>query len=142
MSGSLIGRNAPQLHENMSKYMILAGNTRMKTPICQPLGTSSESHSSKSRAFHKFLQMVYQSHKENIGILIVIDRFSKYAHFLSSIHPYSTTQIIKLLSNNIFKIHSLKESNICNFDPTFTSLLQESFLLCNNSSLVPPTTNK
>ena len=40
-------------------------------------------------------------------ILVVVDRFSKYAHFLPLSHPFTALQVAVLFMNNIFKLHGL-----------------------------------
>ena len=39
-------------------------------------------------------------------ILIVVDRLSKYAHFIALIHPFMGVQVANLYINHIFKLHS------------------------------------
>jgi hypothetical protein len=34
-------------------------------------------------------------------ILVVIDKFSKYGHFIALSHPYTTLQVAKLFFNNV-----------------------------------------
>jgi hypothetical protein len=55
-------------------------------------------------------------------ILIMVDRLSKYAHFISNAHPYTTTKIIKIFIANIFKLHGMPNSIVSDKDPVFTSL--------------------
>jgi len=55
-------------------------------------------------------------------ILVVVDRLTKYGHFIPISHPYSTApQIAKVYFDNIFKLHGMPESIVCNRDLTFTS---------------------
>lgn len=53
-------------------------------------------------------------------ILVVIDHLSKQAHFLHFSHPDITTSVARLFFDNIFKLHGLPKSIICDQDPTFT----------------------
>ena len=40
-------------------------------------------------------------------ILVVVDRFTKYGHFLTLAHPYSATDVAKVFMDNIYKLHGL-----------------------------------
>lgn len=54
-------------------------------------------------------------------ILVVVDTFSKYAHFLPVTHPYTATQIAQLYMDNVYKIHGMPEALISDRDAVFTS---------------------
>jgi hypothetical protein len=63
-------------------------------------------------------------------ILTVIDRLSKYAHFVLLGHPYSATSIIKALFDQVVRLHGIPASIVSDRDPIFTSKLwQELFKL-------------
>jgi hypothetical protein len=55
-------------------------------------------------------------------ILVVVDRLSKYAHFISVAHPYTATKIAQIFIANIFKLHGMPTSIVNDRDPVFTSL--------------------
>ena len=54
-------------------------------------------------------------------ILVVVDRFTKYAHFILVSHPYNATKIANLFSQHVMKLHGFLDSIISDKDPTFTS---------------------
>jgi hypothetical protein len=56
-------------------------------------------------------------------ILMVVDRFFKYAHFLALRHPYSTITIAKAFFDTIVLIHGVPQSIVSDRDPVFTSVL-------------------
>jgi hypothetical protein len=53
-------------------------------------------------------------------ILMVIDRFSKYCHFLPLGHLYTSTSVACLFFDNIVKLHNIPSSIVSNRDPVFT----------------------
>ena len=60
-------------------------------------------------------------------ILVVVDRLSKYAHFLGLSHPYTASTVVTVLLDNIFKLHGLPYSIISDRDPIFVSCFWEEF---------------
>lgn len=63
-------------------------------------------------------------------IMLVIDKFTKYAHFLALAHPYNVVQVAKMYFNQIYRLHGLPQALISDRDKDFTSSLwQELFKL-------------
>lgn len=67
-----------------------------------------------------FIEGLPSSQGKNV-ILVVVDRFSKYAHFVALSHPYTAPIVAHLFFENIVKLHGLPESIVCDRDVTFTS---------------------
>jgi hypothetical protein len=44
-------------------------------------------------------------------ILVVVDRFTKYAHFIAMKHPITVKIVAKAFIENIFKLHGLPSGN-------------------------------
>jgi hypothetical protein len=56
-------------------------------------------------------------------ILSVVDRFSKYFHFIPLAHPYTAESVAHAFFADIVRIHSILRSIVSNRDPVFTSTL-------------------
>jgi len=54
-------------------------------------------------------------------IMVVVDRFSKYAHCMALSHPYSAPKVAKVFMENIYKLHGLPASITSDRDPMFLS---------------------
>jgi hypothetical protein len=55
------------------------------------------------------------------SILVVVDRLTKYAHFLPLRHPFSATSVSKIFIDNIVKLHGVPQMIISDRDKIFTS---------------------
>ena len=53
--------------------------------------------------------------------MVIIDKFTKYAHFLSLSHPFSALDVAKLYLNQVFKLHGAPKTIISDRDKVFTS---------------------
>jgi hypothetical protein len=63
-------------------------------------------------------------------ILVIIDKFSKYAHFVPLKHPFTTTSVAHQFFHNIYKLHGLPQVIISDRDKVFLSTFwQELFKL-------------
>jgi hypothetical protein len=54
-------------------------------------------------------------------ILVVVDLFSKYAHFLALKHPFTAVIVAKLFHNQIYRLHGLPATIVSDRDKVFTS---------------------
>nr|GEV30086.1 reverse transcriptase [Tanacetum cinerariifolium] len=54
--------------------------------------------------------------KGKTGILVVVDRLSKYAYFLPITHPYTARSIAQLFLDYIYRLHGLPSSIVSNRD--------------------------
>jgi hypothetical protein len=76
-----------------------------------------------------FIEGLPQSSNRNI-ILVVIDKFSKYAHFIPMAHPFTVLQVAQLCFNQAYRLHGLPQAIISDRDRVFmSSLWQELFKL-------------
>jgi hypothetical protein len=54
-------------------------------------------------------------------ILTVLDKFSKYGHFIPLRHPYSATIVARVFFDTIVRLHGIRSSIVFDRDPLFTS---------------------
>jgi hypothetical protein len=67
-----------------------------------------------------FIEGLSRSHNFDC-ILVVVDKFSKYAHFIPIKHPYTALQVAMVYMDNVFKLHGFPEALISDRDRVFTS---------------------
>ena len=53
-------------------------------------------------------------------IFVVVDRFSKYAHFSSLSHPYTAIDVAQAYLDHVFKLHGWPQSIISDRDKVFS----------------------
>jgi hypothetical protein len=54
-------------------------------------------------------------------ILVVVDRFTKYAHFLPLKLPYTATSVAQVFFSTVVKLHGLHKTIVSDRDKVFTS---------------------
>ncbi|KAL5723866.1 hypothetical protein ACHQM5_007208 [Ranunculus cassubicifolius] len=68
-------------------------------------------------------------------ILVVVDRMTKYSHFLALSHPFTAIQVAKLFLDNIYKLHGLPASIVSDRDKVFLSKFWQSLFKSLGTSL-------
>uniref|UniRef100_A0A2N9ED64 Integrase catalytic domain-containing protein n=1 Tax=Fagus sylvatica TaxID=28930 RepID=A0A2N9ED64_FAGSY len=71
-----------------------------------------------------FVEGLPTSSKQNV-ILVSVDRFTKYVHFILLSHPYTVSRVAFLFLQHMFKLHGLSSSIVSERDTAFTSLFWE-----------------
>jgi hypothetical protein len=77
--------------------------------------------------------------------MMVVDRFSKYGHFIALGHPYSAASVAKAFFNGIIRLHGIPMSIVSDWDPIFTSNMWTELFrltgtkLCTSSAFRPQT---
>lgn len=67
-----------------------------------------------------FIEGLPLSHGKDV-IMVVVDRLSKYAHFMALSHPYTAPSVAQVFLDNIYKLHGLPKSIISDRDAIFVS---------------------
>lgn len=66
-----------------------------------------------------FIEGLPKVHGKSV-LLTVVDRFSKYAHFIPLGHPYTATSVARAFFADIVRLHGFPESIVSDRDPVFT----------------------
>ena len=61
-------------------------------------------------------------------ILTIVDRFSKYCHFIPLAHPYSAESVAQAFFSDIVRLHGIPQSIVSDRDPVFTSIFWKELL--------------
>jgi hypothetical protein len=67
-----------------------------------------------------FIEAQPKVHRKSV-ILSVVDRFSRYAHFIAISHPYSAASVARAFFDGIVRPHGFPTSIVNDRDPIFTS---------------------
>lgn len=70
------------------------------------------------------------------SIFVVIDKLSKYAHFIPLAHPYTALNIAHVYFSNIYKLHGLSKVIISDRDKIFTSALWRELFALSDTTLL------
>lgn len=69
-----------------------------------------------------FIEGLPRVHNKSV-ILTVVDRLSKFAHFIPLGHPYTATSVAQAFFDEIVRLHDLPASIVSDRDVIFTSNL-------------------
>lgn len=78
--------------------------------------------------------------------MVVVDRLTKYSHFIPLSHPYKATDVAQSFLDNVYKHHGLPMSIVTDRDPILTSrfwkeLMNKLGIKLNMSSAYHPQTD-
>ena len=68
-----------------------------------------------------FVEGLPKSHLKSV-VFVVVDRLTKYTHFMALSHPYTATKVANLYLHFVFKLHGMPSTIVSDRDPMFTSL--------------------
>jgi hypothetical protein len=74
-----------------------------------------------------FIDKLPNSHGKD-AIWVVVDRLSKYAHFIPLSHPYSASTLAEIFVKEIYRLHGPPANIVSDRDPIFTSKFWYAFL--------------
>jgi hypothetical protein len=67
-------------------------------------------------------------------ILLVVDRFTKYSHFIPLAHPYTVQSVSHAFMDNVFKWNGLPKSIVSDRNWIFTSNMWQAFFFALHAS--------
>ena len=67
-----------------------------------------------------FIESLSKSEEKNT-ILVVVDRLTKYTHFILLTHPYSVQNVARPFLDVIYKLHGMPQEIILDRDKIFIS---------------------
>jgi hypothetical protein len=114
----------PNMQQLVKDYVstcpICQKNKSKHTPYLGLLAPLPTPESSWTHVSMDFVEGLPFSASKNV-ILVVVDRFSKYAHLIALNHPYTAQDVVTLYMDNVFKLHGLPKVIVTDRDPIFTS---------------------
>lgn len=71
--------------------------------------------------------------------MVVVDRFTKFAHFICLTHPYSAQEVARVFLDQVMKLHGVPNSIVFDRDKIFTSLFWQELMRSLGVKLKMPT---
>jgi hypothetical protein len=68
-------------------------------------------------------------------ILVVVDKFSKYAHFIPLVHPFTALHVAKVFMDSVYKLHGLPTAIISDRDRVFTGAVRRELFILTQTEL-------
>lgn len=89
------------------------------TGLLQPLSIPQGAWQDLSIDFIEGLPMF-----EGINVILVsVDKFTKYGHFVQFKHPFTEQSVAKSVLDNVVKLHGIAKSIVTDRDKIFTSAI-------------------
>ena len=73
-------------------------------------------------------------------VLVMVDRFNKYAHFIALSYPYTAAIMVDAFMSNIYKLHDLPTSIMSDKDLVFLSKFWKDLFVYKGVQLLHSTT--
>lgn len=68
-------------------------------------------------------------------LFVVVDRFSKYAHFIPLAHPYTAARVAQVFFEQIVRLHGIPETITCDRHVVFTCTFWKELFRLNGAKL-------
>lgn len=72
-----------------------------------------------------FVEGLPQSSSANV-VLVIIDKFTKFGHFIALKHPFSAQTLAKLFLDQVYRLHGMPTAIVSDRDKIFTSTFWQS----------------
>lgn len=123
----------PKMKSSVTEFVqACAVCQRAKTEHCQQPGLL-QPHDIPPQPWHTISWDFVEGLPKSQGfevILVVIDKLTKFAHFLPLKHPYTSHQVAQVFFDQVYRLHGMPTRIISDRDPVFTSnFWQELFRL-------------
>ena len=86
-----------------------------------------------------FVESLPKSHGFDV-IMVVVDRLTKYVHFMPLSHPYTAAKVDAVLIKEIFRLHGMSRSIVSDRDVVFTSKFWQELFKLQGSNLTMSST--
>jgi hypothetical protein len=70
------------------------------------------------------------------AILVVIDKFTKYAQFIHVHHPFTAIHIARLYLDHVYKLHGQPKAMVSDTDRVFTSIVRQELFRLTDTKLL------
>ena len=68
-------------------------------------------------------------------IMVIVDRLSKFAYFLTLRHPFTTKTVVEKFIDGVIKLHGMPKSIVNDRDPIFISHFWQEFFKMSGTKL-------
>jgi hypothetical protein len=69
-------------------------------------------------------------------ILVVVDRFSKYSHFIPLKHPFTASQVVVVIMDTVVRLHEMPRSILSDRDKIFLNHFWNELFKLSNTTLL------
>lgn len=69
-------------------------------------------------------------------IIVVIDKYTKYAHFIALAHPFSALTVAQAYLDSVYKLHGLPQGIVSDQDKIFTSAIWKELFCLSDTKLM------